>query len=193
MYLARLATASTAVVLTAGLVACSDSGSSDSTSTVKETATETNVTTSASSAKSSASSAATQSSTSAAGETVEISTADGATALVPQGVSQAIDKFAQPEWGKPVSVEETPNGWIVAYDAAHYVTWNQNTGGAPTWGEIANNWITNVRTDSSLGFPLAPEEKLPDSSGWIQQFEHGTIEWTRGATNDAFEAVVTPK
>ncbi|SDS24626.1 LGFP repeat-containing protein [Corynebacterium timonense] len=115
------------------------------------------------------------------GVTVEVTTADGATVLVPQGVAEAMSQYAEADWGEPVEVEEVDNGWIVSYDDEHYIAWNENTGGAPTWGEIANNWLTNVRADSSLGFPVAPEEVHPDQEGWVQEFENGRIEWVRGA------------
>ena len=98
-----------------------------------------------------------------------------------------------PEWGEPMAVEETDGGWIVTYDNEHYVTWNENTGGAPTWGQIANEWLTDVRLDQKLGFPVAPETENDDQSGWTQEFENGTIEWTRGGTEDAFTAIVTEK
>ncbi|WP_288831989.1 LGFP repeat-containing protein [uncultured Corynebacterium sp.] len=191
----KLAGAAAALALATGLVACSSdegSSSSSSTSTVEDTATETSVSTTTSAKESDT--AATSTETSAKegeGETVEVTTADGATTLVPQGVSDAMEEYGA-DWGEPVSVEETANGWIVAYDAEHYVTWNENTGGAPTWGEISNNWLTNVRADSSLGFPTAPEEELADGSGWTQEFEHGTIEWVRGA-DGIFTANVTQK
>ena len=180
-----------ALALAGGLAACSDdsdSGSStaSSTSTVKETATETST-----ASESASSSAAASGTADRTNKTVEVKTADGATTLVPQGVKDAMDKYGK-DWGEPASVEETPNGWIVEYDSEHYVTWNENTGGAPTWGEISNNWLTNVRADSSLGFPTAPEEKRADGNGWTQQFEHGSIDWTHGE-DGVFGATVTPK
>ena len=113
--------------------------------------------------------------------------------MVPAGVKSAMDQYAQPEWGEPMAVEETDGGWIVTYDNEHYITWNENTGGAPTWGQIANEWITDVHLDQKMGFPLAPETENADKSGWTQEFENGTIEWTRGGTADAFEAIVTEK
>lgn len=194
--------AASAAVLTLGatsLVACSDDDGDSTTSTevVSETATETNTSTetagntSTSSASSAASSSATASSANAEA-TEEIKTAAG-TAMVPAGVKAAMDKYADPAWGEPMAVEEVEDGWIVTYDQEHYITWNPNTGGAPTWGQIANEWMTDVRLDKKLGFPLAPETENPDKSGWTQEFERGTIEWTRGGTNDAFTAIVTEK
>ena len=173
-----------------GLVACSNDDDAEPTSTevVSETATETDTATETSSAKESTTSAAAD-----AEATEEITTADGATAMVPAGVVAAMDEYAAPEWGEPMAVEETDGGWIVTYDNEHYVTWNENTGGAPTWGQIANEWLTDVRLDQKLGFPVAPETKNEDQSGWTQEFENGTIEWTRGGTDDAFTAIVTEK
>ncbi len=187
----KIVASAAALVLATGLAACSSDDSksdstSESTSTVKETATETQTATESSATGSAASGTADRTN-----KTVEVKTADGATTLVPQGVKDAMDKYGK-DWGEPASVEETPNGWIVSYDAEHYVTWNQNTGGAPTWGEISNNWLTNVRADSSLGFPTAPEEKRADGNGWTQQFEHGSIDWTHGP-DGVFGATVTPK
>lgn len=175
-----------AAALATGVAACANeeeaatNGAGAADTTVEETATETNTETAA---PSSASESA------AAGETVPVTTADGEEAMVPAGVKQAMDQYAEADWGEPMSVEEKQGGWVVAYDNGHYVTWNENTGGAPTWGEIANNWLTTVEAEQGLGFPTAPETELPDGSGWVQEFEHGTLEWTRDA-NGIFSADV---
>lgn len=197
MFSRKIVASAAALTLGAtGLVACSNDGEGEPTSTevVSETATETEVATETAGADASKASDATD--TAAAGDaeaTEEITTADGATAMVPAGVKAAMDEYAQPEWGEPMAVEETDGGWIVTYDNEHYITWNENTGGAPTWGQIANEWITDVRLDQKLGFPVAPETENADQSGWTQEFENGTIEWTRGGTEDAFTAIVTEK
>ena len=191
MFSRKIVASAAALTLGAtGLVACSNDGEGEPTSTeiVSETATETEIVTEGA--------AADATDTAAAGDaeaTEEITTADGATAMVPAGVKAAMDEYAQPEWGEPMAVEETDGGWIVTYDNEHYITWNENTGGAPTWGQIANEWITDVRLDQKLGFPVAPETENADQSGWTQEFENGTIEWTRGGTEDAFTAIVTEK
>ena len=182
-----VASAAALTIGATGLVACSNDGEGEPTSTevVSETATET-----------AGKGDADKSGEAAAGDaeaTEEITTADGATAMVPAGVKSAMDQYAQPEWGEPMAVEETDGGWIVTYDNEHYITWNENTGGAPTWGQIANEWITDVRLDQKMGFPVAPETENADQSGWTQEFENGTIEWTRGGTEDAFTAIVTEK
>ena len=193
MFSRKIVASAAALTLGAtGLVACSNDGEGEPTSTeiVSETATETEV------ATETAGEAADNTDAAAAGDaeaTEEITTADGATAMVPAGVKAAMDEYAQPEWGEPMAVEETDGGWIVTYDQEHYITWNENTGGAPTWGQIANEWITDVRLDQKLGFPVAPETENADQSGWTQEFENGTIEWTRGGTEDAFTAIVTEK
>ncbi len=186
-----IASAAALTIGATGLVACSNDDDAEPTSTevVSETATETDTATETTSAEESTTSAAADD----AEATEEITTADGATAMVPAGVVAAMDEYAAPEWGEPMAVEETDGGWIVTYDNEHYVTWNENTGGAPTWGQIANEWLTDVRLDQKLGFPVAPETENEDQSGWTQEFENGTIEWTRGGTDDAFTAIVTEK
>lgn len=186
-----IASAAALTIGATGLVACSNDDDAKPTSTevVSETATETDTATETTSAEESTTSAAADD----AEATEEITTADGATAMVPAGVVAAMDEYANPEWGEPMAVEETDGGWIVTYDNEHYVTWNENTGGAPTWGQIANEWMTDVRLDQKLGFPVAPETENTDQSGWTQEFENGTIEWTRGGTDDAFTAIVTEK
>lgn len=186
-----IASAAALTIGATGLVACSNDDDAEPTSTevVSETATETDTATETTSAEESTTSAAADD----AEATEEITTADGATAMVPAGVVAAMDEYAAPEWGEPMAVEETDGGWIVTYDNEHYVTWNENTGGAPTWGQIANEWLTDVRLDQKLGFPVAPETENDDQSGWTQEFENGTIEWTRGGTDDAFTAIVTEK
>lgn len=196
-----VASAAALTIGATGLVACSNDGEGEPTSTevVSETATETEVATETAGANASEATdtaAADETGAAAAGDaeaTEEITTADGATAMVPAGVKSAMDQYAQPEWGEPMAVEETDGGWIVTYDNEHYITWNENTGGAPTWGQIANEWITDVRLDQKMGFPVAPETENADQSGWTQEFENGTIEWTRGGTEDAFTAIVTEK
>ena len=195
MFSRKIVASAAALTLGAtGLVSCSNDGEGEPTSTeiVSETATETEIVTEGAAADASDEAGA----GAAAGNaeaTEEITTADGATAMVPAGVKAAMDEYAQPEWGEPMAVEETDGGWIVTYDNEHYITWNENTGGAPTWGQIANEWITDVRLDQKMGFPVAPETENADKSGWTQEFENGTIEWTRGGTADAFEAIVTEK
>ena len=186
-----IASAAALTIGATGLVACSNDDDAEPTSTevVSETATETDTATETTSAEESTTSAAADD----AEATEEITTADGAIAMVPAGVVAAMDEYATPEWGEPMAVEETDGGWIVTYDNEHYVTWNENTGGAPTWGQIANEWLTDVRLDQKLGFPVAPETENEDQSGWTQEFENGTIEWTRGGTDDAFTAIVTEK
>ena len=192
-----VASAAALTIGATGLVACSNDGEGEPTSTevVSETTTETEVTTETA-GEGNADKSADATDGAAAGDaeaTEEITTADGATAMVPAGVKSAMDQYAQPEWGEPMAVEETDGGWIVTYDNEHYITWNENTGGAPTWGQIANEWITDVRLDQKMGFPVAPETENADKSGWTQEFENGTIEWTRGGTDDAFTAIVTEK
>ncbi|MCG7235228.1 LGFP repeat-containing protein [Corynebacterium sp. ACRQP] len=195
MFSRKIVASAAALTLGAtGLVACSNDGEGEPTSTeiVSETATETEIVTEGAAADASDEAGA----GAAAGNaeaTEEITTADGATAMVPAGVKETMDKYAQPEWGEPMAVEETDGGWIVTYDNEHYITWNENTGGAPTWGQIANEWITDVHLDKKMGFPVAPETENADKSGWTQEFENGTIEWTRGGTEDAFTAIVTEK
>ena len=202
MFSRKIVASAAALTLGAtGLVACSNDGEGEPTSTevVSETATEAEVATETAGADASDATdtaAADETGAAAAGDaeaTEEITTADGATAMVPAGVKSAMDQYAQPEWGEPMAVEETDGGWIVTYDNEHYITWNENTGGAPTWGQIANEWMTDVRLDQKMGFPVAPETENADQSGWTQEFENGTIEWTRGGTEDAFTAIVTEK
>ena len=195
MFSRKIVASAAALTLGAtGLVACSNDGEGEPTSTevVSETATETEVATETAGANASeATDAADETGAAAAGDaeaTEEITTADGATAMVPAGVKSAMDQYAQPEWGEPMAVEETDGGWIVTYDNEHYITWNENTGGAPIWGEIANEWI-NGNHESTLGFPKEAETPLPSESGWIQEFEHGTIEWTRGE-DGAFAPII---
>ncbi|QPK83907.1 hypothetical protein G7Y29_03695 [Corynebacterium qintianiae] len=178
MNITRTITATVAAAaLTTGLVACSaqeDKAAETAETTVAETATETNT------ATETATPSESKGATEAEAGTVAVDTADGAQAMVPAGLAEAMDTYAQAEWGEPLSVEETEEGWITAYDGGHYVTWNENTGGAPTWGEIANNWLTTVEPEQGLGFPVAAETPLEDGSGWVQEFENGTIEWARG-------------
>ena len=201
MFSRKIAASAAAVALAAtGLVACSnDDDTAAETEVVEATATETNVETetAAEDTETASAEASATDSTGAAGEgteaTEEITTADGGTAMVPAGVVAAMDKFAEPSWGEPMKVEQVDEGWIVTYDQEHYVTWNENTGGAPTWGQIANEWMTDVNVDKKLGFPLAPEAANPDESGWTQEFERGSINWTRAGEGEPFAAVITEK
>lgn len=193
MTISRKLAASAAVLsLATGLVACSsdDADSTDETAVVEETATEveTATETAAEEAEGAEDAESAEGAEGAEGDTTEIATADGETVMAPSGLAAAMDKYADPAWGEPVAVEETENGWIVSYDGEHYVTWNENTGGAPIWGEIANEWI-NGNHESTLGFPKEAETPLPSESGWIQEFEHGTIEWTRGE-DGAFAPII---
>ncbi len=180
----KFAASAAALALAGGLVACSNSGTTTTTSASKETATATDA--AKESGKSGKTATETVTSTKKKGDaaegtdaTTELALSSGETTLVPEGAASAASQFAQPDWGEPVSVEEVDGGWIISYDSEHYVAWNENTGGAPIWGEIANTWINDVRDARSVGFPMAAETKNADTPGWTQQFEEGTIEWTR--------------
>lgn len=193
MTISRKLAASAAVLsLATGLVACSsdDAESTDTTSVVEETATEVDTATETAGADATEAedTEGSEDAEAEGADTTQIATADGESVMAPSGVAAAMDKYADPAWGEPVAVEETENGWIVSYDGEHYVTWNENTGGAPIWGEIANEWI-NGNHESVLGFPTEAETPLPNESGWIQEFEHGTIEWTRGE-DGAFAPII---
>lgn len=194
-----------ALSLATGLVACSNEETdADATSVVSETATATaseTVTTPATTetgagtaTETVTSSAASESDSAAPAATEELALADGATALVPQGVVETIDKYAEASWGQPTAAEEIDGGWVVSFDGEHYITWKESTGGAPIWGEIANSWLNDVRGARVVGFPKMPETPNTDQSGWNQEFENGTIEWTRdGGADAAFRAFVEEK
>lgn len=177
----KIAASVAALALVTGVTACADEEEQPAEETTAQETTEEENAEEVTPEPEEQQEQANESGDTAEGVTVEVTTADGATVLVPQGLADAMGQYAEPDWGEPVEVEETENGWIVSYDEERYVAWNENTGGAPTWGEIANNWLTNVRADSSLGFPVAPEEVHPDQEGWVQEFENGRIEWVRGA------------
>lgn len=194
-----------ALSLATGLVACSNEETdADATSVVSETATATaseTVTTPATTeteagtaTETVTSSAASESDSAAPAATEELALADGATALVPQGVVETIDKYAEASWGQPTAAEEIDGGWVVSFDGEHYITWKESTGGAPIWGEIANSWLNDIRGARVVGFPKMPETPNTDQSGWNQEFENGTIEWTRdGGADAAFRAFVEEK
>lgn len=195
--------ASAAVLsLATGLVACSDEETgADATSVVSETATATaseTVTTPATTeteartaTETVTSSAASESDSATPAATEELALADGTTALVPQGVVETIDKYSEASWGQPTAAEEIDGGWVVSFDGEHYITWKESTGGAPIWGEIANSWLNDIRGARVVGFPKMPETPNTDQSGWNQEFENGTIEWTRdGGADAAFRAFV---
>lgn len=194
-----------ALSLATGLVACSNEETdADATSVVSETATATaseTVTTPATTeteagtaTETVTSSAASESDSAAPAATEELALADGATALVPQGVVETIDKYAEASWGQPTAAEEIDGGWVVSFDGEHYITWKESTGGAPIWGEIANSWLNDIRGARVVGFPKMPETPNTDQSGWNQEFKNGTIEWTRdGGADAAFRAFVEEK
>lgn len=194
----KIVASAAALALAGGLAACSnDADTTSTTDVVAETATSTNVVTETEAAATETNSAtATETVTSTSGAagadaTEELALADGETALVPQGVLDTIDEYAEATWGEPTAVEEIDGGWIVTFDGEHYITWKESTGGAPIWGEIANSWLNDVRGARVVGFPLMPETPNTDQSGWNQEFENGVIEWTREAGADtAFRAFV---
>ena len=186
-----------ATALAAGLVACSDGEGDDSTATTAAdgasgTATVTNIETATEAAETATEANGAEGDAST--ESVSLTTADGQEVKVPTGLVQAIGQYADSEWGEPMKVTEHDGSWIVDFDNDHHVAWNENTGGAPIWGQIANVWLTNEGVMDKVGFPTAAETPLPNESGWFQEFEHGTIEWTRG-NNDtgAFAANIIEK
>lgn len=192
----KIVASAAALTLATGLVACSnDADDAATTDVVEETATETNTATETVAEETVTESTEADDTTAAAadaGETEELALADGTTAMVPAGLIAALDDQVDPAWGEPIAAEEIDNGWVVTYDNENYFAWNENTGGAPVVGQIANEWLTDTQAENVLGFPLAPEKQKDDESGWIQEFENGTIEWTRGGTEDAFTAILTP-
>lgn len=201
----KIIASAAALSLATGLVACSNDDDNNESSVVSETATSTNTSTesvaettetssSTASATTTSSADASSSAAASAEATEELALADGTTTLVPQGVIDTIDKYAEASWGQPTAVEETDGGWIVTFDGEHYITWKESTGGAPIWGEIANSWLNDVHGARVVGFPLMPETPNTDESGWNQEFENGTIEWTRdGGADAAFQAFVDEK
>ncbi|MCP1387750.1 hypothetical protein M5J20_06045 [Corynebacterium sp. TA-R-1] len=200
----KIVASAAAVALATGLVACSND---EQAAVVSETATATNTNTATETVAAeteTASSTATETVTSSAKEsgaaaagadaTQELTLADGKTALVPQGVLDTMDEYAEPTWGEPTAVEEIDGGWIVTYDNEHYITWKESTGGSPIWGAIADSWLNDVRGARTVGFPLMPETPNTDGSGWNQEFENGTIDWSRDGSADApFKATVNTK
>lgn len=183
-----------AVALAGGLVACSNDADTTADTTAETTAdaTATDVATETVAAETeTASSTATATETVAAeseaaeGATEELALEGGKTAMVPQGVLDAINEFAEESWGEPTAAEEVDGGWVVTFDGEHYITWKESTGGSPIWGKIAQSWLNDVRGAREIGFPLAPETPNTDQSGWNQEFENGTLEWTRDGGEDA--------
>ncbi|OFT86244.1 LGFP repeat-containing protein [Corynebacterium sp. HMSC29G08] len=180
-----------AVALAGGLVACSNdadtAAEATSTSVATDVATETVAaeTETASSTETATETVAAESEASKVEGTEELALAGGKTAMVPQGVLDAINEFAEESWGEPTAAEEVDGGWIVTFDGEHYITWKESTGGSPIWGKIAQSWLNDVRGAREIGFPLAPETPNTDQSGWNQEFENGTLEWTRDGGEDA--------
>ena len=191
----KLGIGAAAAALSVSLVACAnEEGDKGAEATVEETATETNTMTETASPAEETTAGA----EAADGDTVAVTTADGAEAMVPAGLKEAMDKFTAPEyggseWGEPVSVEETEGGWIATYDDNHHITWNENTGGAPIWGKIAETWVNENMGKDGVGFPTAPESPIPGEFGWTQEFENGTITWALDKAKDEFAPTVEVK
>ena len=180
-----------AFALAGGLVACSNdadtAAEATSTGVATDVATETVAaeTETASSTATATDTVAAESEASKVEGTEELALEGGKTAMVPQGVLDAINEFAEESWGEPTAAEEVDGGWIVTFDGEHYITWKESTGGSPIWGKIAQSWLNDVRGAREIGFPLAPETPNTDQSGWNQEFENGTLEWTRDGGEDA--------
>ena len=179
-----------AFALAGGLVACSNDADTAAEATSTDVTTDVATETVAAETET-ASSTATATETVAAeteaaeGATEELALEGGKTAMVPQGVLDAINEFAEESWGEPTAAEEVDGGWVVTFDGEHYITWKESTGGSPIWGKIAQSWLNDVRGAREIGFPLAPETPNTDQSGWNQEFENGTLEWTRDGGEDA--------
>ncbi|MDY5784714.1 MAG: hypothetical protein SPK16_01200, partial [Corynebacterium sp.] len=47
-------------------------------------------------------------------------------------------------------------------------------------GQISTQWLGELNAANNIGFPVAPEQELADGTGWIQEFENGTISWSQG-------------
>ena len=212
----KIVASAAALALAGGLVACSNDDAAttatdvtstnvatetqaSATETLSSTATETETETASSSAETETETATSTNTetvvdTAAAGATEEIILADGSAALVPAGVIETMNEYVASNWGEPTAVEEIDGGWVVTYDNEHYITWKESTGGSPIWGEIANTWLNDVRGARTVGFPLMPETPNTDGSGWNQEFENGTIDWSRdGAADAPFKATIDAK
>ncbi len=186
----KLGVIAAAGALSVGLVACADEeGDMGAATTVAETATETNTMT-----ETQEPAEATTAGTEVA-DGVPVATADGTQAMVPAGLAEAMDKFTAPEyggddWGEPMSIDETEQGWVAAYADGHYITWNENTGGAPIWGKIGETWADENWGEGSVGFPTAAETPIPGEMGWTQEFENGTISWALDEATGEFGPVI---
>lgn len=212
----KIVASAAALALAGGLVACSNdddatdvAGTATSTNVATETEASATETLSSTATKTATSTSANESTetetatstntetvvdTAAAGATEEITLADGSVALVPAGVTETMNEYVASNWGEPTAVEEIDGGWVVTYDNEHYITWKESTGGSPIWGEIANTWLNDVRGARTVGFPLMPETPNTDGSGWNQEFENGTIDWSRdGAADAPFKATIDAK
>ena len=112
------------------------------------------------------------------GETVEITTQDGESVLVPAAAQEAAEEHSGGNWGDPFNVESREDGTtLIEYDAEKNIVYSEETGAVPVVGEISKTWKEEGGLDAEVGLPTAPEEKRSDDNGWIQDFQNGTIEW----------------
>ena len=175
----KLGASVAALALATGLAACSDDADNADGNVKEVEATETNVETVTEGAE--ADDAAADETTAGEGEdgeTVEITTQDGESVLVPAAAQEAAEEHSGGNWGDPFNVESREDGTtLIEYDADKNIVYSEETGGVPLVGEIANTWKEEGGLDAEVGLPTAPEEKRSDDNGWIQEFQNGTIEW----------------
>ena len=134
----KLGASVAALALATGLAACSDDADNADGNVKEVEATETNVETVTEGAE--ADDAAADETTAGEGEdgeTVEITTQDGESVLVPAAAQEAAEEHRGGNWGDPFNVESREDGTtLIEYDADKNIVYSEETGGVPLVGEI---------------------------------------------------------
>lgn len=121
-------------------------------------------------------------------ETVDVETADGNTALVPQAFADAIAEREQ-DWGQPQTIQEGHNGSIAKFENGDRIVYSEDTGAVELVGMIGAAWDEQGGMDGEVGLPVAAEQET--DNGWTQEFQNGVISWERDAEGN-FDSTIEP-
>ncbi|WP_146128815.1 LGFP repeat-containing protein [Corynebacterium sp. 13CS0277] len=128
-----------------------------------------------------------------AGALSKVTDAQGAEVEVPEAVKTEWEKYgaADGELGAITDVvSRNDSDYVVNFSSGDTIVYSKDSGAVLIKGMIADTWFKDGGFENPVGLPTAPEVTNTDGSGWTQQFQNGTINWTNAETGE-WHAVVS--
>ena len=123
----------------------------------------------------------------------KVTDAQGAEVEVPEAVKTEWDKYGAEsgELGNITDVvARNDEDYVVNFSSGDTIVYSHDSGAVLIKGMIADTWFKDGGFENPIGLPTSPEVTNTDGSGWTQQFQNGTIEWTNAETGE-WHAVVS--